>query len=208
MYLYGGRNDVLQPFIGSGQVPMLHDSFAGALGASPLPAEIQQFLHRVRKRPQDFKQLLLTVILHPDPANTLTVKPALIDTILISGIRPVDILDPLRRISRGSFQRQIEAELQLRNKMVKTTGELGPHKLKPSLLEPSLRDGLGDRFQFGRSFALKMLPPRLAQRIINSAASEAHLTHLGGFLRRYAEVLQSKDAAFKALVERERTKRQ
>jgi hypothetical protein len=187
---------------------MLYSSFAGTLGANPLPPDVKEFLNQVRKRPQDFKKLLLTVVFHPDPTNTLTVKPALIDMILMNGIRPIDLLNPLRRLSHGKLKPEIEAELQLRNEMIKTTGDLGPEKLKPFLLEPVLWEFSPDRLKFVASFAQRMLPPRLAQRIINSEASEAHLTNLAGFLRRYAEVLQTKDAAFKALVDREQKRRQ
>ena len=59
----------------------------------------------------------------------------------------------------------------------------------------------------GLSFAQQMLPPTLGKRIIRSEASEAHLTNLGKFLRRYAEVLGKKDAAFEQQVEQERKKR-
>jgi hypothetical protein len=102
------------------------------------------------------------------------------------------------------FKQQIEAELQLRNEMIKTTGSLGPQKLKPFLLEPLLSGNPSNFSSFGSNFAQKMLPPKLAQRIMHSEASLVHFSMLGRFLQRYAEVLQSKDAAFKQRVEQER----
>lgn len=211
------------------QVPTPYSSFAGTLGASPFPPEIQEFLNQVRKRRQDFKKLLLTVTFHPAPAVSMTFGKQkfnfgkqtkhLVDELMMSSIAPVDVLDPLRRIrdkfrtQDAGFKRQIEAELQIRNEMIETAGRLGVdrEKLKLFLLKelipqtveaPAVDDWKLCRL--GLSFAQEMLPPRLAQRITSSEASEAHLTNLGRFLRRYAEVLQGKDAAFKQLVEGKR----
>lgn len=96
--------------------------------------------------------------------------------------------------------------------MIATAGE-SARRLGPSTLNPILLDALlgGTNtfalFQLALAVAPKILPAPLVKRIANSEASEAHLTNLGRFLRRYGEVLQSKDAAFKALVERELKKR-
>ena len=206
-----------------GQDPMLHGSFADALGASPFKPEIQEFLNQVRKRPQDYKKLLLTVTFHPDPISSQVkitigknVPQNLLDVQLMYGIEPPGIfLNKLRRV-RDDFQKrdarfrqQIEAELQLRNEMIKTAGDLGPEKLKPFLLEPLFTENLTIfNCRLGFSFAQKMLPPTLVQRIRNSDVSDGHLTNLGKFLRRYGEVLQTKNPAFKTLVERERNRRQ
>jgi hypothetical protein len=131
---------------------------------------------------------------------------------------PVVLFDHLRRMSTDlqkkdpGFRQQIDAELRLRNVMIKTAGKVGRNqeKLKPFLIEPLFTsedlDGLLPPLAL--NFAQKMLPPRLVQRIENSVISEAHLVSVGRFLRRYGEVLQSKDAAFKRLVEQERMKRQ
>ena len=119
------------------------------------------------------------------------------------------------------FKQQIVAELELRNTMFKATGRvvgdellrtrgnLVPKKLKPFLLDSLLVfDFTTPQHQVAVRFAEKMLPSRLAGRIIQSDAGHAHLFHLGKLLRRYGEVLQSKNAAFKRVVEQERNKRQ
>ncbi len=118
---------------GSGQVPTMYSSFAGALGANPLPAKLREFFSRVRERPQDFKKLLLTVTFHPEPLNSKLIvfmKPTFVDEMVMHNLQPVDLLKPLRRI-RDAFQKrdaqfrqQIEASLQLRNEMVRVAGEL------------------------------------------------------------------------------------
>jgi hypothetical protein len=210
------------------QNPILYRSLAGTLGEPPPSPAIQEFLNEVRKRPQNFRQLLLTITFHPAPANSLTfvkqrftfgkLTKYLIDEILFSGSSDTEIIDNLRRIRDefrkrdGRFRQQIEAELKLRNEMIKVAGELGPQKLRPFLIEPLLPPtGVIDDSslcKLARNFAQMRLPRDLAQRIINSEASEAQLTNLGRFLRRYAEVLQTKDPFFKALVEEERKHRQ
>lgn len=214
-------------YVGLGQAPMLHGSFAETLGANPLPPEGRKFLNQVRERRQDFKRLLLTVTFHPNPIHSkVFVKHPIgntdvIDYLMFNGLQPVDVLDPLRRIrddfqrENADFKRRIEAELQLRNEMIKTAGALGPDKLKPFLLEPLfpakdspyVETDEWKLCRLARNFAQMRLPRELAQRIRNSEASEAHLTNLGRFLRRYAEVLQTKDPAFKRLVDQEREKR-
>jgi hypothetical protein len=81
-------------------------------------------------------------------------------------------------------------------------------KMEPFLLAPLFTPNDFELPPLALKFAKKMLPPRLVQRIENSTVSEAHLVRLGRFLRRYGEVLQSKDAGFKRLIERERSRRQ
>lgn len=209
--------------------PMLSGDLAETLGANPLPDKIKKFLNEVRKRAKDFKGLLLNVIFHPLPHASLTFNKhghalgiAVIDEIIMMNIRPADVLDPLRRISNDlrqrdeRFKQQIESELRLRKNMFKTTGalfrdamlrtkgDLVPETLKPFLLRSLLYESEND--SLGLKFAKKMLHPRLFQRITQSAASEAHFFILGMLLRRYAEVFQRRDAAFKQLVEEERKK--
>jgi hypothetical protein len=69
----GQRGQVLQ-----GQEPMPYSSFAGNLGSNSHPAEIQRLLDEVRKRPQDYKALLLTIIFDPFPgySSRLALKEA------------------------------------------------------------------------------------------------------------------------------------
>ena len=126
--------------------------------------------------------------------------------------------DELRRISAdlrkkdAGFQQQIDAELRLQRAMIKTAGKVGidRDKMKPFLLKPLFLSEAEDFSlpPLALDFAQKMFPSRLVQRIENSVVSEAHLVRLGRFLRRYGEVLQSKEAVFKRSVEQERKKRQ
>ena len=214
------------------QAPTPSNSFAGTLGKNSLPPETQKFLKQVRNQPHTYKRLLLTVTFHPSPIYsdldvTIGRYPLkLLDYVMTNNITAVELLDELRRISNTfhktdkNFRRQIEAELKLRNTMFKTTGRLVrdellrtsgnlvPQKLKPFLLDALLSGNTPlERSWQGLSFTQKMLPPSLAKRIMKSDASEAHLTYLGMLLRRYAEELGKKDAAFEQLVEQERKKR-
>ncbi len=202
---------------------MRYGPFAGTLGDNTLPDGIREFLNELRNH-KDLKRLLLTVTFHPKPLQTwLTFGPrkqAILDLLLVNNMleAPVVFFDHLRRISTdlqkkdAGFRQQIDAELQLRNAMIKAAGKVGidRDKMKPFLLEPLFTPEVEDYFlpPLALSFANKMLPPRLVQRIKNSAIPEAHLVGLGRFLRRYGEVLQSKDAVFKRVVEQERHKRQ
>ena len=211
----------ISTYAGLKQGPILHGSFAGALGAPPLSPEIREFLKQVRKRPQDFRQLLLTITFHPAPAMSITfvkqrftfgkLTKYLSDEILVSEASEAEIIDNLKRI-RDEFKKrddrfgqQIEAELQLRNEMTKTTGELitsqilktngnlAQNKTLTSFLLEALRTkATYDLPGIGLSFALRMLPPKLVERIRNSEASEAHFTILARLLRRYAEEQQKK----------------
>jgi hypothetical protein len=217
----------ISAYAGLKQGPILHGSFAGALGAPPLSPEIREFLKQVENRPQNFRKLLLTVTFHPKPMESnikVTIGKGtfvLFDASLIFNLEPpVIFLDELRRIrdkfrtQDTDFKRRIEAELQLRNEMIKTAGDsttrlLLQKKLQPMLVEASLTEDFPLFLcKLGLSSAQKLLPAALVQRIRNSEVSEAHLTNLGKFLRRYGEVLQGKDPAFKDLVERERKRRQ
>lgn len=203
------------------QGPILHGSFVGALEEPPLSPAIQEFLNQVRKRPQNFRQLLLTVTFHPAPAaSSIYGKQSftfgkltkyLIDEILFSESSDAEIVDNLKRIRDelqkrdARFGRQIEAELQLRNEMIKTTGELitsqilktkgnlAQNKTLTSFLLEALRArSTHELAGLGLSFALRMLPPKLVERIRNSEASEAHFTNLARLLRRYAEEQQKR----------------
>ena len=222
MYLamYLNRQDAF------GQVPMSYGSFAEPLGATQFAPEVEEFLKQVRKRPGNFRKLLLMVTFHPDPISSQLRLPIgarpiyLIDASLLYNLQPPgDFLDALRRI-RDDFQKQdprfnqqIDAELQLRNEMMTTAGErarrLGHSTLTPILLDALLENNFSlFHFKVGLAAAPKILPASSVQQITNSKGSEAHLTNLGRWLRRYGEVLQAKDPAFKALVERERKRRQ
>ena len=200
--------------------------FAGTLGESQFPTPIQELLNQVKIRPEDFKQLLFTVSFHPTPMDTQNTfniggRPMfLIDAGLMYKLEPPGrFLDRLRRISDDfrkkddRFRHQFEAALQLRNEMMEAAGKsmrmLSAQTRGPILLEALAQSDMGlPNFGLGLKHAPTLLPASLIQRIRNNEASEAHFVSLGRFLRRYGEVLQTKDAAFKALVEEERMSKQ
>jgi hypothetical protein len=185
----------------------------------PLPPWAQAFLEQVRKRPFHHQRLYLTVVLHPQPnLATVTIPGApgistLEEFARNAGINVGALLDELRLIANRNFPWRIGKELQLRDEMFAKTrrlvahelggapGQSVPQKLKPFLLDSLLKpDFPAFTGPLGDSFAQQMLPPRLAQRIRLSKAKEAHHTSLGRLVRRYAEVLQERDPAFKQLV--------
>jgi hypothetical protein len=203
------------------QIPVRARAFAGTLGDNMLPSGIREFLNELRNHPKDLKRLLLIVTFHPSPQNTwLTFGPrkrAIIDLLLMNNLdAPGPFFDELRRISTdlqkkdAGFRQQNDAELRLRKLMIKTAEKIGRdhEKLKPFLLAPLFTSNDFELPPLALKFVKKMLPPRLFQRIEQSTVSEAHLVTLGRFLRRYGEVLQSKDAGFKRVVEQERIRRQ
>lgn len=195
--------------------------FGGTLGDTPLPDGIREFLKELRAQPQELKKLVLTVLFHPSPQNSwLTFGPrkrVLVDLLLMNSLdAPGPFFDEVRRISAdlqkkdAGFKQRIDAELRLRKAMIKDAGKVGidHDKMKPFLFAPLLTPNDFELPPLALKCAKKILPPNLVQRIENSAISEAHLVRLGKFLRRYGEVLQSKDAAFKRQVEQEQKKRQ
>lgn len=204
-----------------GQLPVRDGIFSGTLGQNALPKGIQEFLNELRNHPKDLKRLLLTVMFHPSPRDTsLTFGPwkrAIIDLLIMNNLDPPGpFFDELRRISAdlqkndAGFRQQIAAELQLQRAMIKTAGKEGidRDKMKPLLIKPLFTPNDFELPPLASEFAKKMLPPRLVQRIESSTVPDAHLVRLGRFLRRYGEVLQSKDAGFKRVVDQERNKRQ
>lgn len=216
MYLVEGLNTRL-----------VSPGFAGTLGETQFPAAIQEFLNEVKNRPQDFKKLLFTVSFHPTPMDTQNTfniggRPMfLIDAGLMYKLDPPGpFLNRLRSIRNAfreknpQFKQHLEAELQLRNEMMAAAGDKSRRMQSAQTLAPILLEALAqsDMGLLNHSLGLKhaptLLPASLFQRIRNSEASEAHFVNLGRFLRRYGEVLQTKDAAFKALVEKERMSKQ
>lgn len=187
------------------------------LGESSFSPAIQRFLNQVRKRPQDFKKLLLTVTLHPDPTasviwnkQTLTFGKQtiyLIDEVVLSG-QSTEVVAELREISDASFKQQIEAERTTQLYMTCATQGLDKVLIKAYLYDacllPPAPGGSLDYVglsKLARELAQKVLPKDLAKRIMNSEASEAHLACLGSVLRRYAEKLLRTDPHFKGDLE-------
>jgi hypothetical protein len=201
-----------------GQIPILHSFVAGMLGEDVDSKKIiTDFLNQVRLHPQNFKKLLLTVALHPKPeASVIWEKQTftfgketryLIDEILMSGLSTAFILTKLKQYSDASFSRQIKDEADLQIKMVNATQNLSKALLRPFLYDPLLLPMSGGELPYkelsglARHFAQHMLPRDLAQQIMKSDVSEAHLAYLGSYLRTHAKTLEKKDPHFKRQVE-------
>jgi hypothetical protein len=202
----------------------LNGSLAGTLGTNSLPNEIQKLLDEVRRNPEGYRPLLLTIIF--DPLSGYSTRMALsgvlqrlnlhtadAEAVLLSPRRLKEIvwqLDPIRADLQkrdARFQRLIDTELKLQSEMLKASGGTRPQKaLEPFLLEASRISPAGDLalYWFGLDFAKKMLPAKLTQRLMSSSVSVGHLTYLGQVLRRLAEVLKDRSPAFKQRVEQER----
>ena len=189
---------------GSKQEPMLYGSFVGTLGINSLPAGIQKLLDEVRKCPQDYKPLLLTIIFDPLPGrssrvalsdvlkrlNLATTDAADAAAVLLSHPRLKQIvweLEPIRADLQkrdAHFQHLIDAELKLGYEMMETARGIRPQKhFEPFLLQASLLSPVADvtLHGLGLDFAKKMLPAKLTQRIMNSAVSVGHLTYWADF---------------------------
>lgn len=219
----------------SQQSPVPRGLSGGTLGGPAFSPEIAEFFNQVRRKPDTYRKLLLTITFHPTPSFNPVYgklsfvykgKPRfLVDEVLMSNAQLVDILDELRRIrdarrkADSGFRQRVEAELRLRKALFKTVGRLVrdallrtqgnkvPPELEPALLDALLTGYTYDSWRQVLSFAKKFLPSTLVERIMKSEISEAHLTQLGSMLRRYGEMMQTKDPAFKQRVEQERTKR-
>jgi len=213
---------------GLAQLPAQGSAFAGTLGRNPRSPAAQAFLEKVRKRPLDYKKLLLTVTFHPWPiqSNFRVNDPSTreshtwLDFVMFNDITEED-LDELRLIrdacrkANKDFRRQIETELELQNTMFKSTGRvvrdevlrtrgnLVPKKLRTFFIRASEPDFDLPYWQaeLGRSFAHQMLSKMLRRRIITSEVAEAHLTWLGKLLGKYAKEFQKKDAGFEQQVQ-------
>jgi hypothetical protein len=200
---------------------------ADALGQPTEPTlspELRTWLNRVRARPGDFEMLLATATLHPKPPGSRvwgrhnftigTRKRYLFDEILFSGISQQDIVDRLQRISTDfqqrnpAWRRTIEDAVKLRGEYMDALSVMGrlPKALGyyPLLtLYPPNKDEIEEwkLARLGHSFAKEKFPPKLAERMLKTPANDAHYYMVGRWLQRYAEVLQTKDPAFKREVD-------
>jgi hypothetical protein len=200
---------------------------ADALGQPakpPLAPELRAWLKRVRAHPENFEMLLATATLHPKPMDSRFVsnhnilpgtrRHVLLDAILFAGVPDVDILDRLRRISadfqkrNSAWQRTIEDAVKLRGEYMNTMSVMGrrPEALGNyplvTLLPPASDEIEGWKLaRLGHGFAKEKLSPRLFKRMLQTPAWDAHYYMVGRWLQRYAEVLQTKDPAFKRLVD-------
>ena len=163
------------------QEMMLSGSFSGTLGNS-LPVGIQKLLDEVRKHPQDYRKLLLTIIFDPLPgySSRMALTDALTPLKLSSteaADAAVEVSSPprLKQIIRelepsraglqkrdAGFQRLIDAELKLRYEMMQTAGGIRPQKaFEPFLLKASLLGSMADLslYWLGSDFAQKCYLP-------------------------------------------------
>jgi hypothetical protein len=209
------------------QIPVRDRAFAGTLGdpgSKVILDKLDKLLDKVRARPQDHKRLLLTVTVHPEPTEshgtqTFPGHPgsrSIVEFLINTGISADDFLKELRLIrdafrdTNKNFSEQIDAEVRLRDEVIKTFGKVGinSEKMKPFLLAPLFALSDVGRLPAGLEFAKKMLSTSLIQRIRSSTVADAHFVRLGRLLSQYGEVLQRTDAGFKRVVEQERIRRQ
>jgi hypothetical protein len=193
---------------------MRYGTFAGTLGQASLPIKMQSILDQVRKRPQDFQNLLLSVRFDPAPGTSrnkhlselhklaYSSKVPDPDAVFLKAVGDLEqILDKSLQTNR-KLKRQVEIEAKLRDQLMKAIGDLGPQKLEPFLLRALVPDIFTYSYRKeGLRLAKEMLPKPLYKRIVESPITNAHFNMLGTYLRRYAEVRQSRDPAFNRRVQ-------
>ena len=206
----------MKPDVGLRQPLMLHGS-PGMLGQNiDSKKALDNFLNQLRTQPKTFKKFLLIVALHPNPEESVTWSRQtflfgkqtryFMDELLMSEQPKEVVLAKLKQISDTNFKQQINDELNLQTRVIIATTNLHKVVLQPFLFDPLLLPAVGGSLPYtelsklARHFAQHMLPKDLAQQIMNSDASEAHLAFLGGFLRSHAAALQKKDPHFKKQV--------
>ena len=209
----------------SGKVPMRYGPLAGTLGDSPLPPKIQKFLDRVKRSPQDYEALLLTVTFHEEPWSSDQLMRWIGET-FTEGTDPFEaakatqgkvlqaLLDIYKKHLRDTrFNQLVKKEKQLIavaakafQKMIQELETKG--WLEPLLVEALLAEYPGGLItQVGRPFVLYQLPVELAEQILNSRVPETHYIRLGKAILLTAEQRQSDNPAFKARVEKAQKKR-
>ena len=212
---------------GLGQVPMRYTPFAGTLGEPPLPPKIQKFLARVKKNPQNYEALLLTISFHEEPWSSDHLM-GLIGETFTEATDPFEaakaiqekVLQTLGNIYKKHlrdtrFSQLVKKEKQLIAVVARAFQETIQRFETKGWVEPLLIDALLAEYprgliaEVGRPFALYQLPVEIAEDILNSRVPETHYARLGKGLLLMAEKRQNdKDnAAFKQRVEQERKKR-
>ena len=188
-----------------GRIPLPYGIFV-------LPPVIQAFLDKVRKSPENFEPLLLTVELHPDPLNDPGPVEPLKELILMHTASPTSatavgkiMLGALKTIfnqhkQNPRFQRQVEAENKLASQLQRVIGKLPRQKLEPFLFNAWLETDI-NLTRVGRDFVAQMFPT-LRQAISQSKVPSTHFFKLGRFLQRLFEALL-KEPAFRRRYESE-----
>ena len=206
------------------QVPTLYGPLAGTLGEPPLPPKIQNFLDRVKKNPQDYEAVLLTATFHVEPFPSDQLRKVLVasmdndakDQIEEAKAIQEKVLQALVAICKellkdDAFRKLFDKENQLIPVVAKAFQETmktyeAKGWLERLLVDALLKKHIFGEFEFGKSFALSVLPDEIAERILNSRVPETHYARLGRALRLMAEQRQKINSAFKKRVEKERKK--
>ena len=200
--------------------------------------KLKEFLDMIRKRPQDFKKLLLVARLHPFPKSSLiiggtpvpgfpvpTQSTALYDLIAMADFNADQLYDQvlaeLKQIADRNFRQEITAAEKLWAETVDTVRKLNPKKLKPYLLQAALLLPAGGIKRLQTNSVQLVLEFRklgfyladtalnqLGKQIIASEADDAHLTELGWVLAKDADALQNRNPTFKREVDEERRRSQ
>ena len=209
---------------GLAQIPTLYGPLAGTLGEPPLPPKIQNFLDRVKKNPQDYEALLLTVTFHVEPFLSDQLRKVLVASMDNNAKDPIEeakaiqerVLQELVAICKehlkdDDFRNLFNKENQLIPVVAKAFQETiktyeAKGWLERLLIDALLKKDIFGEFEFGKLFALSFLPDEIAEQILNSRVPETHYARLGKALRLMAEQRQKNNVAFRKRVEKERKK--
>ena len=209
---------------GLAQIPTLYGPLAGTLGEPPLPPKIQNFLDRVKRNPQDYEALLLTVTFHVEPFLSDQLRKVLVASLENNAKDPFEegkaiqakVVQELVAICKehlkdNGFSKLFNKEKQLIPVVAKAFQETiktyeAKGWLERLLVDALLKKDIFGEFEFGKLFALSFLPDEIAEQILNSRVPETHYARLGKALRLMAEQRQKDKPAFKRRVEQERKK--
>jgi hypothetical protein len=209
---------------GLAQAPTLYGPLAGTLGEPPLPPKIQNFLDRVKKNPQDYEAVLLTATFHVEPFPSDQLRKVLVASMDNDAKDPIEeakaiqekVLQALVAICKehlkdDAFRKLFNKENQLIPVVAKAFQETiktyeAKGWLEGLLVDALMKKDIFGEFEFGKSFALSVLPDEIAEQILNSRVPETHYARLGKALRLMAEQRQKNNVAFKKRVEKERKK--
>ncbi len=201
--------------------PVSYGFFAGPLGEPPLPSEVQQFLDRVKRTPQDYEAVLLACTLHVDPWRSDLLKKLLVMAVEATGLdkgqsvleRILQALEAIQKehLKDGQFSRLIDKEKQLVGvvagafqKRIKEIETLYVRWFEDLLAKALLAD---DPATVGREFVLYALTPELSEQVTNSRVPETHYARIGQALLLMGAQRQKGNAAFRQRVEQEKEKR-